>query len=89
MLTKHTGIVLIIHFQERLKENETRKKKSLFGISGLLTNIEADPVQLSGNFGKILIPKLRCIHSGSCGSAFLSLVPFVSPDIQSLQTVQC
>lgn len=68
-------------------ENETRKK-SLLGISGLLTKIEADPVQLSGNFGKIQILKLRCIHVGTCRSAWLSVLLFLSLDIQSLQTGQ-
>lgn len=50
--TYHTSTVLIIHAQERLMENETRKK-SLFDFSGLLTKIAADPVQVAGNFGKI------------------------------------
>lgn len=68
-------------------ENDT-KKKSLFGISGLLVSSRLkQAVRLSGNFEKTQIPKLRCINLGTCGSAWLSMLSSVSPDIQCSDSV--
>lgn len=71
-------------------ENEARNESLFwhFWSANSEGKIEADTIQLSGNFGKIQTPKLRCVYLGAWRSAWLSVFPFLSPDNQSLQTAQ-